>query len=286
MSLELEQDDLQLDQEVEQPELPIEEAEVEQEKRGYLTYDEYVNTGGDPEAYQGPKAYDNYGKLIKEVKQLQKEVRSKNTTLETMVDLYKKEEERIADKYRNYYQQQQRILAEAEQVGDIPAVREASQALVRTEQQYTAETQHNKMAQQQQLVSLFEQRNQDWYNTQNPDLVDTAKRLAIQYEREYPHLAMNDPAYLLQKVEDEMRGRYVHAQDLHVSRKETLSATPNYTIPPSQGVVNRTGVGKTKISSLTKEQQEEYRMTSQFYKNTGIDYTIDDYIKFNERNKV
>lgn len=258
---------------------------VEEEKRGYLGYDEWVENGKNPDEFQGAKAYDAYGKLIKEVKKLQKEVRTKNTTLETMAELYRKEEDRIAAKYNNYYQQQAQRLNEAEQMGDTSVVKEAAIAMSRTEQQYQADLNASRAHQQNQLVEEFKARNDDWYNNQHPDLITKAQQLALQYEREYPHLVQSDPIYLLQKVEDEIRGRYLAAGNYSNKAREGHGA--NYTLPPSQSTNNKGGVAaKTKLTSLSPEMREEYKNVKAAMEEIGIDYSIDTYIEFNERNKV
>jgi hypothetical protein len=264
----------------------IEDLQPEPEgQRGYLTYEEWVNQGKDPDEFVGAKKYDAYGKLIKEVHDLKREVRSKNTTLETVMDLYKKEEERIAARYSGYYQQQQARLNEAEQQGDTFAVKDAVQNMARTEAQYNNELAQVKAQHTQRLVDEFRNRNSDWYNANNPHLVEKAQKLAIQYEREYPHLATSDPAYIFNKIEDEIRNGHLVANN-YSGQKQAVPVGANYSLPASQSVVNKGGAPAHKSASLSPELREEFKQVQQFYANNGMEYTVNDFISFHERNKV
>lgn len=273
--------------EVEQPEIEeIEESSQQEDKKGFLTYDEYVDKGGDPDAFQGPKAYDAYGKMIKEIKGLRSDIRQKDTTLATLADLYRREEERISDKYRNYYGQQQQRLAQAEEMGDSPTMRDSARALANTEVQHNQEQAQLKTQYQNQLVQQFIEKNADWYNDSNPALQNKAKTLAIDYEKMYPHLATQDPVYLLNKVEEEIRGKYLVGQQ-YAHHQQDDNRGANYTIPPSQAAMNRSGGSvKTKVNSLPNDLKDEYKQVHEFYKNMNIDYSVDDFINFHERNKV
>lgn len=253
--------------------------------RGYLTYEEWVNQGNDPDEFVGAKKFDDYGRLIKDIQDLRREVRSKNTTLETIMDLYKKEEEKVAARYSGYYQQQQAMLQDAEQQGDVHAVKYAMQNLAKTEQQYNKDLEAVRYQQNQRLVDEFKVRNADWYNENNPQLVARAQQLAVQYEREYPHLAQSDPAYLFKKVEEEIRQGALMAAN-YSGQRQAAPAGVNYSLPASQSVVNKGGVAPSKVTSLSPELREEFKQVQQFYANNGMEYTINDFIGFHERNKV
>lgn len=260
------------------------EQTVEEAKKGYLDYNEYVDKGNDPDTYQGHKAYDNYGKLLKEVRELRQEIKTKDTTLHTMANLYREQESKIADKYKAHYAQQHQQLAQAEEVGDTEAVRESARAMAQTEQQYQQELQQNQAQYHAQLIDQFKAKNTDWYNASNPQLQQKAQELAVEKEKLYPHLVQNDPGMILQMVEEEIRTRHLPAQQVVQETKASPQGT-NYAVPPKQAVVNKGGANvNTKLNSLSAEQKAEFKDVQKFMANQGIDYAIEDFLSFQERN--
>lgn len=66
--------------------IEVEEVEDNGNPPGFLSFEEYVDQGGDPDMYRGKKAFVNEHDRIQENKRLRKEIRGLNTTVQQTMD--------------------------------------------------------------------------------------------------------------------------------------------------------------------------------------------------------
>lgn len=119
-----------VDQEIE---TEVEEVQEEQDSapKGFLSYEEYLEKGGDPDMFRGKKAYSQYYEKDQEARKLQREFKELKNSVSTLTEVFQKESQARLDKQRAEYEKQ---LQEAKSNFDIDGYEQASKGLAALDQ--------------------------------------------------------------------------------------------------------------------------------------------------------
>jgi hypothetical protein len=189
---------------------------------GHLSLDEWVAQGKDPKLYKTEKEYALTGELIDLKRKLDKRD-------DEIAAIIKYNQDRIEEhKQRARYEISQQ-LAQAEQMGDISAIKNLTLEQAAMEARMVQESYERQAQIVKQIDGDFTERNKHWFNDQHPELIDEAKRLGMEMQERYPELSYIER---VRRIEDEMRYLYPD-----VVRKPTTRPSP--TISMSRSSVNQ-----------------------------------------------
>ena len=128
------QDVIETEEEVEEE--GNEEIVSEENPPGYLSYEDWVDQGKDPDMYKGKKAYEAEYDRIQEVKDLKRTVKGMDDTLKSTVDAITERENKAEIRHRR---ELEAALAEAKAEGDTEAAIDAVEQLNELKERPVAE---------------------------------------------------------------------------------------------------------------------------------------------------
>lgn len=187
----------------EQSEVSQEQSEVPEEKTYSNTEQEALNQGwvpkdqfkGDRDNWTDAGEYIRRGKLIDRIGSQSKELQRMQKTNEELINLVKKQSERIAEEKANEALQQKR---EAISLGDV----ESAEKLEHKYNEYVQEQEmikgQSKNNQQQELAPEYHEfvgRNKNWLNNDTPEnaaMVMYADKLEQSLQKNSPDLSLNE----------------------------------------------------------------------------------------------
>lgn len=261
----------ELSEEVSEEETPVEETDEEAEKAkkyGHLSKEEWISSGKDPKLWKSPKEFNKTGEIIDQIYSLKKQVEQRDKELKSVIEYQQRTAQREYERARKDLEQQ---LANSKNDMDVEGVAHYTQELVRLEDREQQNHLQLQRQQQEQAVNSFTERNQHWFNDQNPDL----KNRAIEIDNEIKadinagRMRVNSLDEIAQMIEKRMGYEY---PDRVLGR--TSSVRPN--ISSSQSVVNKTAVSKKYV---LKNLSQEHRDTYNVYKRINPKITEADFIQ-------
>ncbi|MFW9927784.1 MAG: hypothetical protein ACFFD1_00145 [Candidatus Thorarchaeota archaeon] len=140
----------------------LSQEQPQERKSSHQTFEEFVSNGGNPNEFMGKEAYDKFGRMIKEVKEIKQKLRLSEYAQETILNHYKTDQ---AEKIKNDYERIKNAREEAINYGDVDKVNEYDKELIENAQKY----QQLKPEGQQQVQPLnpylidFIERHPEWF---------------------------------------------------------------------------------------------------------------------------
>lgn len=223
------QEDLLAQAQNEHPEI---EEQHEEKSKGYIDDpNEYARITGKPkETFKSKEKFDEDGHLLNEIKSLREDVKEWKTTAKfaasAYTDLHRKS-------YEEAYYALQEQLKEAALLNDNQRMANVQQEIMNRndlERQKIATHQQAQNEARQihtnRLEQEFLQRNSDWYNNDNPQLVQKSHVLFSKYRLEDK---VSPPETIIKLVEDEIRAFHLNQRQQnrqsapHISRASSGS---------------------------------------------------------------
>ena len=252
-----------VEQEIEAPE--VEETLSEGRKTGYIdTPEEYARvTGKPPETFRSKEEWESVGEYKKRLADQEAELRKWRETANNMAFMYKQMGEKNEAEVQRRLQELKEREFEAAAMGDVAQASEYRNSYDAEIVKVAQAKQLEEARQTEQAKAAFLERNKDWYDQSNTQMMSQVAILLERYAQQQGATAQS----VLNNVEREMRAFYVApvragVQSPHVSRTQSAS--------------NRTSAEVT--GKLPASQREGYLTMKTFYDANGIKYTEQDHL--------
>ena len=253
----------------------VEEEHVEDEvvanakKYGHLSKDDWEAQGKDPDQWKSPEEFDKTGKILDQVYAMRKKLDTRDREIQSLVEYQQRTSQREYDRAKQDLEQR---LAEAKDDMDMDAVSHYSQELARAESIEQSNKQQSGEQAQQVALESFKQRNQHWFNEQNPDLMQRAAVIDQELKSIYPNASYDE---LAQKIE--MRMQYEHPDRLGGAPR----ARPN--VSSSRSSVNKTATTQSHsgraYKTLSQDLKDTYQATKRIIESqSGREYKVSEFM--------
>ena len=247
-------------------------------KFGHLDRDQYIQKYGTDKGWKDEKAFNSFGDAYSEalpiIKSMKEQMDKKDKQIETMVDYIKQSTETSV---RQAKLQLERHLQQAEQLGDVQAVKQLTKQQLEMEEREKYTQAMKEREERARIDEVFLQRNSYWWLQPDGVLRSEAVEISNRLARENPQMSYSNIA---RQTEVEMKYNHPELNVLPQSRPH---------IAVSQSNVNKTSnirSSSERYYSLSADEKVEYQALREVFKNaTGKDYDFKDFENYlkNER---
>jgi hypothetical protein len=248
-------------------------------KNGHLSKEEYIEKYGTDKGYKTPEEFNKFGENYHEIKDavkgINKKLEERNQELAAALKYIDRVREREQKAAREELLRQ---LKEAQDIGDVEAVRHLTREEAKLDYQEAQEAARVAAEQVSSVVRSFEERN-PWYN-KDPEMTNRAVQIDAEIRNgKYAHIMPMPQNYeqLGQQIELIIKqefGDRVRAQNAPAQQP---------VINNVRSAMNKSGVGESESTRTFKELNSDlkaiYRATKRMLEANGMTYTEAEYIK-------
>lgn len=254
----------------------VDEEQVEDEtvqrakKYGHLSREEWEAQGRDPDQWKSPEEFDKTGKILDQLYSMRKKLDQRDREIQSLVEYQERTSQREYERAKQDLEQ--RLQASKDDM-DMEGVSHYTKELSRLEDREQQNQQQSVQQAHQEALQGFQQRNQHWFNDQNPDLKQRAIAIDQELKSIYPNATFDE---LAQKIEMRMQYEYPERVDGHAKPRPSMSQ--------SQSSVNKSTTEKTSTSktfrNLPQDLKDTYHATKRIIETRrGEEYSVNEFIE-------
>jgi hypothetical protein len=241
---------------------------------GHLSRDQWIAQGRDPSLWKDEREFVKYGDEFKETKDLIRALKEKNEEqskkIDILVEAHKQRAETAVQQAKRELEAQ---LQNAEDRGDIRAVRQLTEQKVNVDMQAQQAETAKRIEEIRQVDAIFIERNKNWFNGARPELQSKVAILAQEIDRYYPGISYAEKA---RRIEE--RIHFEHPDTVLTSNSPppislassgTNKSASEHSLPTEDRLYR----------ALSVEERAEYNTVRNQLKNKNIEYKVSEYIK-------
>lgn len=264
----------------------IPEEEVKKAKRnGHLSREDYIAKYGSDEGYKSEKEFNKFGEVYPEIREslkgLYKKLEQRDKELEAVIKYNQSVKEREQKAAR---QQLVEALKQAQELGDVEAVRQLTKQETQMELQEAQEAAQQVSHEIADVTRRFQERN-PWYNT-DQEMTSRAMQLDQEIRQgRYAHIMPQPQNY--EQLGNQIELLIKHEYGNRVNQATQVQQRQAPAISNTKSAIAKSGVVETDASrrfkTLSEDHKSIYRATKRMLEKLGNTYTEKEFIAKLER---